>query len=129
MKKSLVFLMVVVSTCSAFASECPVQGFDADKIQTAIESANSCYSASDIAQSCAFGSAIDVQFAGAAVTICEKEIKSITSAEKAVLDGLKSKCESKYENESGTMYRSAAAYCILNVSEGFASALSGVEGE
>jgi len=101
-------------------TSCPVD-LDADKISAAIEGAGSCYTAAGIAESCAFGSSLDVQFVSSASTICERGFGSMTAADKRAYETLLGECSAKYENESGTLYRSMAAFCTLEVTRLFNS--------
>lgn len=101
------------------ASSCPIADYDADKISEAIDGAGSCYTAAGIAEACAFGSSLDVSFVASATAICERGFAAMTAAHKAAYETLLGKCGAKYENESGTLYRSMNAYCNLEVTHLF----------
>src|SRR5436190_17242213 len=62
---------------------CPVTESDADKIIAAIEGGGSCYTAAGIAESCAWGSSIDVQFVSAATDVCSTGFATMPAAAKA----------------------------------------------
>ena len=96
-------------------SSCPVDGFDADKILEAIEGGANCYTAAGIAESCAFGSSLDVQFVASATDVCSAGFSAMPAGIRQTYDALMSRCWEKYENQEGTLYRSAAAYCTLEV--------------
>jgi hypothetical protein len=94
---------------------CPLADGDAESISGAIEGAGSCYTATGIAEACAYGSSLDVQFVASATAICDRGFGAMTAAHKAAYESLLGQCGAKYENESGTLYRSMAAFCTLEV--------------
>ena len=100
-------------------SSCPIADYDADRISAAIEGAGSCYTAAGIAESCAFGSSLDVSFVASATAICERGFGAMTATHKRAYDTLLGKCSAKFENESGTLYRSMNAFCDLEVTHLF----------
>jgi len=100
-------------------SSCPVADYDADKIMAAIEGGGSCYVASGIAESCAFGSGLDVQFVSAATDICQSGFGSMTTADKALYEKMLGKCAAKYRDFDGSLYRSMNAYCALEITQLF----------
>jgi hypothetical protein len=97
---------------------CPVSG--ADEIIDAIAQAGNCYTAAELAEACAFGAGIDVQFVGEATAVCDRGFSAMTAVDKARYDGLLARCTQKYASESGSMYRSATAFCQLEVTRLFA---------
>jgi hypothetical protein len=99
-------------------STCPVE-YEADKILEAIDGGGSCYVAAGIAESCAFGSSLDVQLVASATAVCERGFGEMTDAHEHAYDTLLGKCAAKYENESGTLYRSMNAFCNLEVTKLF----------
>lgn len=100
-------------------SSCPIADYDADKIMAAIEGGGSCYVAAGIAESCAFGSSLDVQFVAAASTLCERGFDAMTAGDKAAYQSLLDKCSAKYADQQGTLYRSMNAYCALEITQLF----------
>lgn len=116
------FVTLTFST-AAYASTCKASNpSDLDAIIKTIESKKTCYAAADVARSCAFGSTADVHMVAAAATICgEVYEKTITQADRDIMNILFNKCNDKYADKSGTLYRSATAHCGLNVVELFAS--------
>ncbi len=99
-------------------SSCPVE-YEADAILAAIEGGGSCYVASGIAESCAFGSSLDVQFVSAATEICQRGFDAMTAADKKLYESVLKKCADKYADVDGTLYRSMNAYCDLEVTKLF----------
>lgn len=100
-------------------SSCPVAG-NADKILAAIEGGGNCRTASGIAEACAYGSSLDVQFVAAATDVCSTGFDAMPTAMRATYDSLVSRCGDKFASESGTLYRSMAAFCTLEVTHLFA---------
>jgi len=94
-----------------------------------IEKADSCYSASQLASACAYGSSMDVQTAGTAYGVCATELeKENPSSElSGLLANMKSLCNKKYENAQGTMYRSMNSFCHLSAIEWVLGIASPVE--
>jgi hypothetical protein len=95
-------------------SSCPVDG-DADKILEAIEGGGNCYTAAGIAESCAYGSSLDVQFVAAATEVCSAGFGAMDAGTRQTYDYLVQRCWEKYENQEGTLYRAMAAHCTLEV--------------
>ena len=114
MKKIILSLLVLVASQILPAVEC---SSEAEVIISQISSSKSCYEASQIAQECAWGSSIDVQFVGAASEICLANYDSWSDKHKIILSTLSEDCNKKYENEQGSLYRSMNAFCYLGVVE------------
>lgn len=127
MHKILSFSVLVsglILSASAFAGECVDKNGkdifnDPDAFQTEIASKEYCFQAVDLAESCAYGSSLDVSTAGIAYDICDGELKKQNPSKEdlTLLSSMKDRCTKKYENEDGTMYRSMNAYCHLSAIE------------
>lgn len=81
-----------------------------------IEKAESCYAAQELASACAYGSSLDIQTAGAAYGVCEAELAKTNPSKELtdLLAGMKNKCNEKYADAQGTMYRSMNSFCHLS---------------
>jgi hypothetical protein len=113
--KSLIVLVSLLTSAAAFGGECP--STDVDTILKYVGSTNQCGVAQQRAADCAYGSSIDTAIAGTAQQVCEARFASkLNAAEKAGYNSLLNRCAAKYAKEEGTMYRSMAAFCSLNVS-------------
>lgn len=112
--KLLASALLFLLSSGVFATECPV---DAVEVESQISSAQSCYEAAKIARDCAWGSSIDVSFVAAAGEICLKSYDSWSDKHKIIMSTLIEDCQRKYENESGSLYRSMTAFCSLGVIE------------
>ena len=124
---SALILCSALSSVS-FADECPVKDtMDGEKIISTIAAAKSCYEASTVAESCAWGSSMDVQFVGAALKTCEKDFTKISKSNRAMYNALVSDCGKKYAKQQGTMYVSMTAFCSLSVAKTFSGIFSPIE--
>ncbi|MFH1130241.1 MAG: hypothetical protein V1754_02835, partial [Pseudomonadota bacterium] len=106
---------------------------DSEAILSAIANAANCSSAAGIAEACAWGSSIDVSFAGEAEEICQKGLDKLTPDEnentklREIYTYLEHRCFDLYADQKGTMYRSMLAFCRLGISEFFNSLSASVE--
>lgn len=99
---------------------CPIALGELDAIVAAMQG-KSCMDAKDLAERCALGASGDVVTAGAASAICQKDFAK-KPADQKLFAALRARCNTKFVHEDGTMYRSAAAFCVLEV----AALLSGL---
>jgi len=106
---------------SALATECPFQIASDNYVEdvlSAIDKAETCNQASELAQACALGSSIDTTIAGQAEQKCDADFqKKLSKTERTTYDRLQKKCLKKYEAMEGSMYRSFHAFCRLRVAE------------
>lgn len=115
--KYLLLTLFFSASAFAFAAEEDCANMNSEQIVAAIQAKRSCYEAATLARTCAWGSAIDTQFAGAAETVCAKNYKKISRKDKQALEYMGEKCTAKYEKREGTMYISMNAFCHLTASE------------
>lgn len=129
--KKVCFAVLGLLVCAPAVAQdsCPVPeaGGDPEKILAAINEASDCTSAADLARSCASGTSVDVGLTSAAIQRCEKDFARITRAERAMYTQLSHRCEKKYAKERGTMYRSAASFCRLDVAATFSNVFGPIE--
>jgi hypothetical protein len=107
-------------------AECPVD-FNMEAILQALNLAQSCPEAINISRACAFGSSFDVQTTSMAAERCLAEMAPSLSEHEQTLNSLLLACQEKYAEHDGTLYRSATAFCALEVIEGFHAALTPAE--
>lgn len=114
-------ILFVLMASNTVAAECVDQAgkdiYMEPEIYTAlIENAQSCSSAVQLAQSCAYGSSQDSSTAGAAYDVCYKEFVGLQPQAQSMetLNKMEVMCEEKYGNLDGTMYISANAFCRLS---------------
>ena len=84
-----------------------------------ITQSKNCEQAAQLAQACGWGANVDRATVSAAYEICEAELAQTKGFADAsdLLKKMQSKCNQKYENEQGSMYRSLQAYCYLSAIE------------
>ena len=113
-------LAVVLSFAAApaWAEDCPAKSTGMDDIIAAVNDAPSCDRAMKVAEACAYGASADVQFGAAVEKKCEGDfLGNLKAPRKRAYAREMGACERKYRNESGTMYRSATAFCRAEVAQ------------
>lgn len=124
---TLAFLFSVLTLGAVHADECPVEFGNDDYLEKVAElatNANSCWEAKNVVSVCAIGASGDVYTVGAAIERCEKDIPAMSKKDQETKSYLHEKCNAKYADMEGTMYRSMNAFCHLDVSELFVNLLS-----
>jgi len=104
---------------SATAAECPVEGVEA--IENALKSADTCAAAVKVFKACGYGSTVDVQFGGIVIEKCEAAfLPGLRGSQRASYARGQKACGRKYAGRSGTMYRSATAFCFAELAGNYA---------
>ena len=111
--KTLMLVCALALSTTALAQEV-VCSPDAAEIITKIEATKTCYEASTIAETCAWGSAVDVGIAGAAYGVCLKEAGKLTRADQSLLKTMETRCAKAWANRDGSLYRSIHSFCKLD---------------
>ena len=92
-----------------------------DEIVATINAAQGCERAMKVFESCAFTASGDVELGAAVEKKCEADFRSrLGQSEKRAYQGKLRVCDHKYDNESGTMYRSFTAFCRAEVAQRYA---------
>lgn len=127
--KRLTLSLAAIATlaCASIANAVDCPPSDVDATVKLVESKKSCYEAADTARQCAWGSSADVHISGAAIEICARDYTNISQKDLVIYEALMNKCNKKYENEQGTLYRAMNAHCRLNVAELFSKLYSPVQ--
>ena len=85
-----------------------------------LQKAPSCNRAMKIFEACEYGASGDVQFGEVVEKKCEADFLSgLGASQKKLYAGQLKRCDHKYDNESGTMYRSFTAFCRAIVAQCF----------
>jgi hypothetical protein len=103
--------------------ECPVAGgpFDLDKVEAALRGAPTCGESSKVFGLCGMGGGSDVAMGGIVTERCEAEFLSrLDQRRRRAYRREQERCSRKYRNESGSMYRSAEAYCVSELAARYA---------
>jgi hypothetical protein len=118
-----VVLLMMMGFPSALAAECPAAS--AEDVLSALRNARSCRGAAQTYRACTRTTTQDVEFAEIAVSKCESGfLGRLKPKQRTSYRRQMSQCERKYARETGTMCRSFAASCRVNVALRFARALS-----
>jgi len=120
LRSGLVGLAVVLSVAAApaLSAVCLDKSMTQDEIIAAINAEPGCEQAMKLFQDCEYGASGDVLLGAAVETKCEADFLSgLKGSQKKVYAGELGRCDRKYQNESGTMYRSFTAFCRAEVSQ------------
>lgn len=111
-------MLSALGDARAVTDTCPAPSTEGDAIAAALRAAPSCDRAMQLFRACEYGASPDVQFGAVVEQKCEADFLSGLGAsrKKAYAAGL-ARCDAKYANESGTMYRSFTAFCRAEVSQ------------
>ena len=97
---------------SAPAGDCPDTEFTLEAREELIRKAPSCQEALAMMEACAYGASGDVVLGTVVMEKCEADfIARLGKGERLAYARKVSRCDRKYRNESGTMYRSFEAFC------------------
>jgi hypothetical protein len=120
--RGLPIVLVLIYARPALAAECPAASSEA--VLSALRTARSCRGAAQTYRACTRATTQDVQFAEAVVGKCESGFVARLTPKQRASYQRQIRSERKYARETGTMYRSFAASCRVNVALRFARALS-----
>jgi hypothetical protein len=108
-------LAVILLALPLQAKDCPVETRVEGTLEAkeeAIRKAPSCKEALAIMEACAYGAGGDTGLGEAVRERCESEfLPKLSKAQRKDYDRGIRRCNGKYRNESGTMYRSFEAFC------------------
>jgi hypothetical protein len=111
-------LVVSLGVGPACAAVCLDKSMTPDEIVDAINATSSCERAMKLFEDCEFGSSGDVRLGAAVEKKCEGDFLTRLSApQKAAYQREMRACDSKYRNQSGTMYLSFTAFCRTGVAQ------------
>jgi hypothetical protein len=117
-------VFLVVGAAPAAAADCPVKPLEMDGIIAAVNAASNCDASMKIFEACQFGSTADVQFGAAVEKKCEGAFLSLLStSRKRVYQDQLGRCDEKFADKQGTMWRSATAMCRAGISQRYAHRL------
>jgi hypothetical protein len=110
---AIVALIISIAASAAeneLKEECPTH--DLDAIEKLIRVAPSCRRAVTIFETCEFGTSGDVSLGAAVTEKCEADFTSkLSDAQRRAYNRKRKRCERKYQDRAGTMYRSFEAFC------------------
>jgi hypothetical protein len=119
--KSILAGMAVIlslSTGPALGAVCLDKSMTLDEIVDTINAAPGCERAMKLFEACEFGTSGDLHLGAAVEKKCEGDFLSRFKApQKQAYQQEMLACDRKYQNESGTMYRSFTAFCRAEVAQ------------
>ena len=119
-KSCLAGLAVVwlLGAAPAFASICQGKSMTQDETVDAISASPGCDGAMKTFTDCAYSASGDVLLGAAVEKKCERDfLGHLGAAQKRAYQRQMQVCDHKYDNESGTMYRSFSAFCRAEVAQ------------
>ena len=127
--RATIFLVVLAWFGTAHAApkakECPIEDFSLDKIEDAARNAPSCDKSLEVFRLCGAGASSDVALGGIVTERCEADfLKRLSRRERRAYANAQNRCERKYRHETGSMYRSAEAYCVAELARTYARRLA-----
>lgn len=120
LRSCLAALAAIVSMIAspALSAVCMEKSMTQDEIIETINAQNGCGRAMKVFRECEFGASGDVLLGAAVEKKCEADFLSgLGSSQKRVYASQLKRCDGKYRNESGTMYRSFTAFCRAEVAQ------------
>ncbi|MFB9269454.1 hypothetical protein ACFFWD_41170 [Bradyrhizobium erythrophlei] len=107
-----------ITASPALAAVCMDKSMTQDEIVDTINAQRGCEGAMKVFRECEFGASGDVLLGAAVEKKCEADFLSgLGRSRKTAYAGELKRCDAKYRNESGTMYRSFTAFCRAEVSQ------------
>ncbi|UGY18781.1 hypothetical protein [Bradyrhizobium septentrionale] len=107
-----------ISATPALAAVCMDKSMTQDEIVDTINAQRSCDGAMKVFRVCEFGASGDVLLGAAVEKKCEADfLPGLGASQKKVYASRLKRCDAKYQNESGTMYRSFTAFCRAEVAQ------------
>lgn len=111
-------VIVAFSAGPALAAVCLDKSMTMDEIVDAISATPGCGRAMKLFKDCEFGTSGDAQLGAAVEKKCEADfLKRLPAPQKLSYQRQMAVCDDKYQNESGTMYRSFTAFCRAEVAQ------------
>ena len=100
----------------AVTGECPIEGFESEKVEQAARNAASCQRSFELFRLCSSAAGSDVAVGAAVTKRCESEfLGGLSQTERQTYKRAQGRCARKYRHEAGTMYRSFEAFCGAKV--------------
>ncbi len=111
-RMTLAISAVLFLALPAAAADCPTQDFGFEAREGAVRQAPTCREALAVAEACAFGASGDIGLTEIVIDKCEADFPAkLGKAQRQAYDRGIRRCDDKYRRQSGTMYRSMAAFC------------------
>jgi hypothetical protein len=106
---SAVWVLAVLTVPAAAAEECPAAF---DERVALLEHASSCEKSLALFQGCSYAASGDVGLSQIVVKKCEADfLTKLSKSQRQGYDRQQKRCARKYQDQSGTLYRSFEAFC------------------
>ena len=113
---SLLVAANVLSAAVAAAAECPT--LDGAKRLELLDRAPTCDKSMALFEVCSYGASGDVGLSAVVIKKCEGGfLAKLSAAQRRQYDRERQHCARKYQNETGTMYVSFAAFCAAELAQ------------
>jgi hypothetical protein len=111
-------IVLSLSAAPALAAVCLGKSMTSDEIVEVIKASPGCKRAMQVFETCAYTASGDIQLGAAVEKKCEADFldRRRRPAKQAYQRKMRV-CDHKYDNESGTMYQSFAAFCRAEVAQ------------
>jgi hypothetical protein len=112
--------LVAMATAPTAAAtrDCPT--LDGDKRLELLDQAPTCEKSLALFQACSYGASGDVGLSEVVIRKCEGDfLTKLSKSQRQTYDRQQKMCARKYQNQSGTMYRSFEAFCSANLAKDY----------
>jgi hypothetical protein len=115
---SAALLAPMATAPAAAAPDCPT--LDGTQILELLEQAPACEKSLALFQACSYGASGDVGLSEVVIRKCEGDfLTKLSTSQRQTYDRQQKRCARKYQNQSGTMYRSFEAFCSANLARDY----------
>ncbi len=119
MLRSLSGLAFFLFAVMASAEECPT--LEGDQRLELLEQAATCEKALALFEICSYGAGADVGLSEIVISKCEGDfLTGLDRAQQRAYAAEQGRCERKYRNQPGSMYRSFEAFCSAKLAKTYA---------
>jgi hypothetical protein len=116
--RAVLAAIVSIAATPALSAVCMDKSMTQDGIVETINARRGCAGAMKVFRECAYTASGDIALGAAVEKKCEADFLSgLRGAQKKTYASQLKRCDDKYRNESGTMYRSFTAFCRAEVAQ------------
>ncbi len=123
---AILAVILFLGAAPAGAAVCLGKSMTLEEIIGAIDATPGCERAMKVFKDCEFGTSGDIHLGAAVEKKCEAGfLNRLKASQKRAYQDEMGVCDRKYENESGTMYRSFTAFCRADVAQRYSHKMAG----
>jgi len=109
---------MAIAPVAAATRDCPT--LDGAQILDLLEQSPTCEKSLALFQVCSYGASGDVGLSEVVIRKCEGDfLIKLSKSRRQAYDRQQKRCARKYQNQSGTMYRSFEAFCRANLARDY----------